>query len=310
MPDQLRSMEVFVKVLATGSFSAAGRALRLSQTMVTKHIAALEERIGTQLLRRTTQRVTPTEAGLRFGEACERILQEVKEAEALAASDRVAPQGTLRMSAPLSFGLRELTGLMPDYLRQNPQVTLDLDLNDRLVDIMNEGFDMAVRIGRLKDSSLKARRLAPCNLLLCAAPSYLAEFGVPARISDLSEHNCLGYTLSATLGSGEWFFGKNGEVPVRVSGNFRASSGDAVTNAAMQGLGIVYEPSFIVGDAVRSGELQVIELEAEPAQLSGVYAVWPATRHPSAKIRSMIDYLAECWGSTPPWDRDLPTPRV
>ncbi|KAA0972082.1 LysR family transcriptional regulator [Aureimonas fodinaquatilis] len=310
MPDQLRSMEVFVKVLATGSFSAAGRSLRLSQTMVTKHIAALEERIGAQLLRRTTQRVTPTEAGLRFGEACERILEEVREAEAMAASDRVEPRGTLRMSAPLSFGLRELTGLMPHYLRQNSQVTLDLDLNDRLVDIMDEGFDMAVRIGRLKESSLKARKLAPCHLLLCAAPAYLAEFGTPRRISDLSEHNCLGYTLSSTLGSGEWFFGQDGEVPVRISGNFRASSGDAVTTAAVQGLGIVYEPTFIVGDAIRSGHLQVIELEAKPAQLSGVYAVWPDTRHPSAKIRSMINYLVECWGSAPPWDRHLPTPLV
>lgn len=306
MPDQLRSMEVFARVVSAGSFSAAGRAMDMSQTMVTKHVAALERRLGVQLLRRTTQRVTPTEAGQRFAQSAERILEEVREAETLAAAETAEPQGTLRVSAPLSFGLREFSRVVPDYLSRHGKVRLDVDFNDRLVDILAEGFDMAIRIGRLKDSSLTARRLAPCNVLVCAAPSYIRQHGAPSKIAQLSQHNCLGYTLSSVTGAGSWAFGEDGDIPAKVSGNLTASSGDALVLAAISGLGIVYEPSFIVGDAVRDGQLVPIALDHPPVRLGGVHAVWPATRHPSAKMRAMIDHLVAAWGSTPPWDRDLP----
>ena len=255
MPDQLRSMEVFARVVSAGSFSAAGRALDMSQTMVTKHVAALERRLGVQLLRRTTQRVTPTEAGQRFAQSAERILEEIREAEALAAAETVEPQGTLRISAPLSFGLREFSRVVPAYLARHDKVRLDVDFNDRLVDILSEGFDMAIRIGRLKDSSLTARRLAPCNILVCAAPSYIERHGAPRSVAQLANHNCLGYTLSTVTRAGLWTFGDDGEVSVKVSGNLTASSGDALVLAAIAGLGLVYEPSFIVGDAVRKGQL-------------------------------------------------------
>lgn len=306
MPDQLRSMEVFARVVSAGSFSAAGRAMDMSQTMVTKHVAALERRLGVQLLRRTTQRVTPTEAGRRFAESAERILEEIREAEALAAAETVEPQGTLRISAPLSFGLREFSRVVPAYLSRHDKVRLDVDFNDRLVDILSEGFDMAIRIGRLKDSSLTARRLAPCNVLVCAAPSYIERHGAPRSVAQLADHNCLGYTLSTLTRAGLWTFGDDGDVPVKVTGNLTASSGDALVLAAVAGLGIVYEPSFIVGDAVRQGQLVPIALDHPPVRLGGVHAVWPATRHPSAKMRAMIDHLAAAWSGTPPWDRDLP----
>ncbi|WP_062228653.1 LysR family transcriptional regulator [Aureimonas frigidaquae] len=306
MPDQLRSMEVFAKVVTTGSFSAAGRAMNLSQTMVTKHIAALEARLGVQLLRRTTQRVTPTEAGQRYAQACERILEEVREADSIASADRVEPQGTLRLSAPLAFGLRELAAILPAYMARYPDVTLDVDYNDRFVDILSEGFDLAIRIGRLADSSLTARRLAPCRMMLCAAPSYIERHGAPQTLSALAAHNCLGYTLSATTGAGQWSFGRDGESVVKISGSLRATSGDALVAAAVAGIGLVYQPTFLVGDAVRSGALRALQLDRPCMHLNGVHAVWPATRHPSAKMRTMIDHLTSLWGARPPWDRDLP----
>nr|WP_209737359.1 LysR family transcriptional regulator [Aureimonas populi] len=305
MPDRLRSMEVFAKVAQLGSFSAAGRALGLSQTMVTKHVVALEERLGVQLLKRSTQRVTPTEAGARFRQSCERILEDVLDAEALAASDRADPRGLLRLSAPLSFGIREIAPILADHARAHRGVRVELGLNDRVVDILDEGWDLAIRIGRLKDSALKARRLAPCRIILCASPAYLAARGTPRRVAELSDHDCLGYTLSEMTGPEQWSFGRTGEVKVRISGPMRANNGDAVARAAMEGLGIVYQPSFIVGEALRRGALVPIALDHPPVQISEVHAVYPATRHPSAKVRTMIDFLAARWGPTPPWDRGL-----
>jgi len=182
MPDQLRSMEVFARVVSAGSFSAAGRALDMSQTMVTKHVAALERRLGVQLLRRTTQRVTPTEAGQRFAQSAERILEEIREAEALAAAETVEPQGTLRISAPLSFGLREFSRVVPAYLARHDKVRLDVDFNDRLVDILSEGFDMAIRIGPAEGFQPDGAAPGPLQhpRLRCAF-LYRAARGAPVR---------------------------------------------------------------------------------------------------------------------------------
>lgn len=296
-------MQVFAKVAALSSFSAAARALNLSQTMVTKHVAALEAELGVQLLRRTTHRVTATEAGARYAEACRRILDEIAEANALAAAARFEPTGTLRLSCPVSFGTRELAPVLPGYARAYPQVGIELGLNDRTVDLMEEGWDMAIRIGSLQDSSLKARKLAPCRMLVCAAPSYLAAHGKPEHIAELSQHNCLGYTLSPTVSADRWSFGRNGEHGVEISGILRANNGDALLAAAEEGLGLIYQPSFIVADALRAGRLVAVELDQPTVETSNVHAVYPATREPPAKIRTMIDHLAACWGPVPPWDR-------
>ncbi len=207
MLDRVTGMQVFSRAAALGSFSAAGRSLNLSQTMVTKHIGALEERLGVKLLHRSTRRLTLTEAGRAYLQACERILAEIEEAELSASLDRFEARGVLRLNVPLTFGFREIAPALPEFARLHPDVSVELGLNDRIVDLIEEGWDLAIRIARLKDSSLVARRLAPCRTVVCAAPAYLEERGTPLELDDLRRHNCLGYTLGASIGADHWAFG-------------------------------------------------------------------------------------------------------
>ena len=200
MLDRVTAMQIFTRVAALGSLSGAARALGISQTMATKHMAALEDRLGVKLLHRTTRRSTLTEAGRRYLESVERILADIDDAEATAAAERVEVKGTLRVNAPVSFGVREVAPLMADFARLYPALTVDLGLNDRVVDLVEEGWDVAVRIGRLHDQTMIARKLAPCRTLVAGSPGYLAERGTPRTMADLSAHNCLGYTLSTVLG--------------------------------------------------------------------------------------------------------------
>jgi DNA-binding transcriptional LysR family regulator len=301
-------MQIFVRVAALGSLSAAARSLGISQTMATKHVGAIEERLGVKLLHRTTRRLTLTEAGRRYLESAERILAEVEEAEATAAAERVEARGMLRVNAPLSFGFREVAPLLAEFSRLHPAVTVDLGLNDRFVDLIEEGWDIAVRIGRMRDSSMIARRIAPCRLAVCASPIYLAERGTPQTVADLSEHNCLGYTLSRSLGPDEWSFGPEGKVKVPVRGNLRANNGDSLVAAAVAGQGLIYEPTFVLSGELRAGRLVALSLDHPPLELPGVFAVYPADRHPPAKVRAFVDFLAQRFGSNPPWDRGLTLP--
>jgi DNA-binding transcriptional LysR family regulator len=195
MLDRLTSLEVFAKVAATGSLSAAGRAMAMSQTMVTKHIASLESRLGVKLFHRTTRRLSITEAGRNYLEATTRIVANLEAADSAIAADRFKPRGMLRLNAPVSFGARRLAPLLSEFVRRYPDVTIDLGLNDRIVDLAEEGWDLAIRIGSLTDSSLIARRIAPCRTIVCASPSYLLAHGTPRRVNDLVSHNCLGYAL-------------------------------------------------------------------------------------------------------------------
>lgn len=305
MPDRLIGMQVFARVAASGGFSAAARQLGLSQTMVTKHVAALEARLGTKLFHRSTRRIALTEAGRTYLDACERILLDIEEADALAARDRIEPRGTLRLNVPLSFGVREVAPALAEFARLHPAVSVDLGLSDRVVALVEEGWDMAVRIGRLADSSLVARRLAPCRTLVCAAPSYLAARGAPRAVADLAGHNCMGYTLSNVLGADRWVFGPEGEVPVPVSGDLRASNGDALVAAAIAGQGLVYLPTFLVGDAVRDGRLVATPLDHANFGGLDVHALWPSGRQPPAKVRAFVEFLARRFAPEPPWDRDL-----
>ncbi|MXQ10085.1 LysR family transcriptional regulator [Microvirga makkahensis] len=309
MLDRVTGMQIFVRVAALGSLSAAARALGISQTMATKHVGAIEERLGVKLLHRTTRRLTLTEAGRRYLGSAERILAEIEEAEATASAERVEVQGTLRVNAPLSFGYRELAPLMAEFSRLHPAVTVDLGLNDRFVDLIEEGWDMAVRIGWLRDSTMIARKIAPCRLVLCASPSYLSEQGIPQTVADLSRHNCLGYTLSRGVGPDEWAFGADGKVKVRVRGNLRANNGDALVAASMAGQGLIYQPTFLVSDALREGRLVALPLDHPPLELPGVFAMYPANRHPPAKVRAFVDFLVQRFGSNPPWDRGLKLPQ-
>jgi DNA-binding transcriptional LysR family regulator len=290
-----------------GSFSAAARAIGMSQSMATKHVDAIEDRLGARLFQRTTRRLTLTDAGQRYLEACERILGELEEAEAEAAADVAEPRGTLRLNMPLSFGYRQVVPALADFAEVYPQLTVDLGLNDRFVDLVEEGWDLAIRLGSLRDSALIARRLAPASMVLCGSPDYLERHGTPRAAADLAAHNCLGYTLPSAASAGRWLFGDDGSVAVAVTGNLRANNGDALRAAALAGQGLIYQPTFLVFEDLRAARLACVHLVEPPFQFGSVYAVYAPARHVPAKVRSLIDFLARRWAGTPPWDAGLPT---
>ncbi|MFA5683663.1 MAG: LysR family transcriptional regulator [Lysobacteraceae bacterium] len=293
--DRITSMRVFVRAASDGSLSAAARHLGMSPAMATKHVNALEARLGVKLFHRSTRRLTLTEAGSDYLDACLRILPEIDEAEAAAASQRVKASGLLRMNVPLSFGRCFVAPLMPEFCRRHPEVAVELGLSDAELDIIAGSWDLAIRIGRLDDSPLQARRLGDSEMKVCAAPAYLDQRGVPRRVAELVQHNCLGYTLSRTQGRQHWAFGVDGEVRVPVSGNLMANNGDALLAAALHGQGIIYQPQFIVADALASGELLALDLDKPPVALGGIHVLYPPDRRPPAKVRVMIDYLVEAF---------------
>jgi DNA-binding transcriptional LysR family regulator len=305
MLDRLMGLEVFAKVAGAGSLSAAARAIGMSQTMVTKHIAALEARLGIKLFHRSTRRLSITEAGRSYLEASERILADLDAAEAAVAADRVEPRGLLRLNAPVAFGTRQIAPLLSEFALRHPLVTVELGLNDRLVDLADEGWDLAIRIGSLSDSSLIARRIAACRTVVCVAPSYLAARGRPRTVSSLAEHNCLGYTLSRVTGVDRWAFGAREEITVPVSGNLRANNGEALRTAAIAGQGLAYLPTFIVADDLRAGTLVALDLDQPTVEFGGIYAVFLPDRHPAAKVRAFIDFIANRFAPEPPWDKKL-----
>lgn len=298
MLDRITGMRIFVRAVGAGSLSAAGRHLGISPAMATKHVDALEAHLGVKLLHRTTRRLSLTEAGSDYLEACLRILPEIEEAEASAASQRVEARGLLRMNVPLTFGSRYIAPLVPAFSQRHPAVRVELGLNDSQVDLIDGGWDMAVRIGRLADSTLQARRLADCPLVVCAAPAYLDERGVPRKVADLAQHNCLSYTLSQ---SKDWAFGRDGNARVTVSGDLLANNGSALVAAAVGGQGIIYQPQFIVAGALRRGELVVLELDKPAMDVGGIHLLYPPDRRPPAKVRVMADYLIESFKDEVPW---------
>ncbi|AFN77986.1 LysR family transcriptional regulator [Stutzerimonas stutzeri DSM 10701] len=298
MLDRITGMRIFVRAVSAGSLSAAGRHLGISPAMATKHVDALEAHLGVKLLHRTTRRLSLTEAGSDYLEACLRILPEIEEAEASAASQRVEARGLLRMNVPLTFGSRYIAPLVPAFSQRHPAVRVELGLNDSQVDLIDGGWDMAVRIGRLADSTLQARRLADCPLVVCAAPAYLDERGVPRKVADLAQHNCLSYTLSQ---SKDWAFGRDGNARVTVSGDLLANNGSALVAAAVGGQGIIYQPQFIVAGALRRGELVVLELDKPAMDVGGIHLLYPPDRRPPAKVRVMADYLIESFKDEVPW---------
>lgn len=271
--DQLTSMRVFALTAQAGTLSGAARILDMSPAMATKHVGALEARLGVKLLHRTTRKLVLTEAGQAYLEAVQRILAELDEADAAATAQRTLATGLLRLNTPLAWGVRHLAPLMPAFSRAHPAVTVELGMTDAAVNLVDERWDMAVRIGALHDDSLQARRLGGCRVVLCAAPAYLDEHGVPRTVADLAQHNCLSYTLSSTNTPSEWRFGADGSVRQPVRGNLRANSGEALLTIALGGLGLVYEPDFIVGDALARGALQALTLDHPPHDLGGIHAV-------------------------------------
>lgn len=299
--DRLAAMEAFVRVAEARSFSEAARRLRSSKSVVSRQVSALEAELGARLFHRTTRSLTLTEAGQGYYDKAARILADIDEANQSVSQLQAAPRGRLRVNAPMSFGFLHLAPAIPDFLARYPEVEVDMTMNDRFVDLVDEGFDVAVRIARLADSSLVARKLAPARRVVCASPAYLEAHGVPQSPDDLKDHECLCYTNVAL--SDEWrFTGPDGRPwPVEVKGRLRANNGDALRAAALKGLGVINQPSFIVGGDLQSGTLVSVLTEFTP-QESAVHAVYPHSRHLSPKVRAFVDFLADRFGPRPYWD--------
>jgi len=298
----LTDIAIFVKVVELSSFTAAADALEMSQPVVSKSVTRLEEKLGARLLNRTTRRLSLTEAGAELYRRSVKALEEIENAELEVARFQTEPRGTLRVSAPMSFSILHLGAAIQPFLDRNPGVTLELNLDDRQVDLVEEGFDLAIRIARLQESSLVARKIAPCRAVLCAAPSYLAKRGTPMQPEDLIEHNCLVYSL--TSNAREWrFTDAGGELHVvPINGSIHSNSGLVNRAAAIAGVGIVQLPTFYIGDQLRSGELKPILCQFTPPEI-GVYAVYPERRNLTPKVRAFIDFLAATFGPEPPWEK-------
>jgi DNA-binding transcriptional LysR family regulator len=300
--DRMASMAVFTKVVGTGSFSAAAREMKLSQASVTKQIQELEGWLGARLLNRTTRRLSLTEAGDGFYERCMRILDAVEEARSAAGALQTVPRGRLRINAPVSFGLLHLAPVVTEFLKLYPEVSVEMLVNDRVVDLLEGKFDVGVRIGRLRDSSLIARRIAPIRLAVCAAPEYLARHGVPRTPDDLASHNCLEYTYFESRGEWRLLDPAGKEIVVPVSGQYLANNADVLRCTAIAGGGIILVPTFLVGEDLRSGRLTRLLPDYPPPE-QALYALYPPGRHLSAKVRSFVDCLVAHFGGVPAWDR-------
>ena len=300
--DRFLQLAALVRTVDRGSQAAAARELGVTAAMVGRYIQALEDRLGTRLLNRTTARQSLTEAGAAFYARAQGILEQMEEAETSAADRQAEPRGTLRVNAPMSFGTRHLAAAIAGFRRDNPRLRVELVLNDRVVDLVEEGYDVAVRIGRLAESGLIARRLSSCRLVVCASPGYLGRCGWPASPADLPGHDCLVYSYSSD-GDIWRFHGEHGEREVRVSGSLVANNGDALMAAALADQGIVLQPSFIVGEALRDGRLLPVLPGWRLADFN-IYAVYPSARHLSPKVRRFVDYLAARFRDPPPWEGD------
>ncbi len=298
--DRFVTLETFVTVARAGSFARAAEKLGISRAMVSKHVQALEKRLAMQLIHRTTRQFSVTEAGRVFQARAERILAELEEAEGHATRETDQPRGTLRITAPVSFAVSHVAPALAEFLLRHPDLRADLSLNDRVVDVVEEGFDLAIRVGRLTDSTLIARKLAPARMAVIASPAYLERHGRPAKPADLADHNCLGYAYAATRD--EWrFSGPQGAVNVAVQGTLRANNGDALREAALAGLGITLLPTFLCGDDIRNRRVICLLEEWRPQEIF-VHAVYPPGRPVAAKVRLFIDFLAARFGPEPPWD--------
>ncbi|PKU26488.1 LysR family transcriptional regulator [Telmatospirillum siberiense] len=299
--DRLDSMEAFVRVADSHSFSEAARRLGLSKSVVSRQVSALESQLGARLFHRTTRSLSLTEIGQAYYERCARILAEIEEANLSVSSLQAAPRGKLRINAPMSFGVLHLAPLLPAFLARYPQIDIDMAMNDRFVSLVDEGFDVAVRIGKLEDSSLIARYLAPARRVVCASPAYLEQYGTPLTPNDLDGHCCLTYSNRTT--PEEWPFHtlEGQRWAVEVHGRLRVDNGDALREAALGGVGIVTLPSFIVGRDLQAGSLVPLLSEYIPQDLA-IHAVYPHNRHLSPKVRAFVDFLVEHIGSRPYWD--------
>ncbi|MFE0753811.1 LysR family transcriptional regulator [Inquilinus sp. NPDC058860] len=296
------AMIVFAQVVDSRSFSAAAARLGLSKSAVSKQIAKLEDRLGARLLNRTTRTLSPTDAGQDFYERCIRVAREVEEAERAITHLSAEPRGLLRLNAPASFGREYVAPLVPEMLARWPELRIEALFEDRFVDVVAEGFDLVIRITRLQDSSLVARRLASCRRLVCAAPVYLERHGVPQVPADLARHDCVLYSYATD--QNEWeFVGPDGRVEtVRVDGRLHANSAEVTLAALRAGTCVALSPDFIVGPDLAAGRLVPL-LTGYENPFGAIYAVWPHNRNLAPKVRAVVDFLVERFAKEPIWER-------
>ena len=294
----LQQLSSFLAVVRAGSFVGAADATGLSKAAVSRHVAELEAHLGVRLLHRTTRRLSLSEDGQRFHERAVELVAQLQELEAETASTGGEASGLLRINAPLSFGNLHLAPLWPAFLEANPRLAIDVTLNDRVVDLVEEGYDAAVRITNRLDPSLVSRRLATTRVVLCASPAYLAAHGTPAHPRELAAHQVFAYSYAA--GGDDWTFrGPDGDVTVRVAPRIRTNSGDTCRTVALQHQGIVLQPDFIVGADLARGTLVELMPEYRSNEL-GVHVVYATRKHLPMKTRRLIDHLVEAFAS-PRW---------
>lgn len=306
--DRLKQIETFTAVATKGSLTAAARAEGVAPAVIGRRVDSLEERLGVKLLLRTTRRITLTHEGSAFLEDCQRLLADLANAEASVSAGGVKASGHLRVTAPAGFGRRHVAPLVPRFLAQHPDVSVSLNLSDRVVDIVNEGFDCAVRVGDLGDSSLISVRLADNRRLCVASPTYLQRAGVPQSPSDLSRHECLTLSSEASQTRG-WAFVIDGQLThLRPSGRVDCSDGQVLHDWCLAGLGVAWRSTWEVEDEVRDGRLQAV-LQDFAAPPNGIYAVFPQRKHLPLRVRLWIDFIKHSFGDPAYWHAGEPTPR-
>lgn len=301
--DRFEDLQAFVAVVDTGSFTAAADRLDSTKSAVSRRVSGLEQRLGVQLLRRTTRRLNLTETGRSFYQRGTRILADLDEAESAVAQAHGELRGRLRVALPVSFGIRHMGKPIAEFRRRHPGVEFDLELNDRKIDLLEEDIDVAIRIGRLVDSTLIARRLFEARTVVCGSPDYFDRHGKPEAPQDLLDHQCLIYSNLADPTRWVCHDTRGKRVQVDLNAALSASSGDFLHTVALQSLGIAMLPTFVAGPAISNGQLTAILTNYQWPR-STAYAVYPPTRHLSYRVRQFIDFLADYFPDPPPWDHD------
>ncbi|HKU47871.1 MAG TPA: LysR family transcriptional regulator [Burkholderiales bacterium] len=298
--DRFGAIQVFAQVVESGSFAKAAERLGLSTSATSRHVAELEGHLQTRLLNRTTRRVSLTESGRAFYERAVQLLADLDEAEQEAARAAVVPRGTIRLTTSVNFGVRHLAPAIAEFLAQHAEVRFDVSLSDRIVDLVEEGFDLAVRIGAAGADNLVARKLGETRLVPCASPLYLSAHPAPQTPEELAGHNCFTYEYLAPRNVWRFRDASGNERAVRIAGTLHSNNGDLLAEVAARGAGIVFEPAFIVGPDVRAGRLVPLLQDFTPPPVP-IYAVYPSRKHLSAKVRRFVEFLMERFAQGQDW---------
>lgn len=301
--NHFENLRTFITVAEVGSITMAAEKLYIAKSAVSRRLSELENHLGVQLFHRSTRSISLTDEGKQFYERSRSILNDLDEAEQQVKSARLKLQGRFRLAAPLSFGLLHLTPLLNEFMSEHPNIRFDIDFNDREVDIINEGFDLVLRIGELSDSNLMSRTLAPIHVMMCASPDYLEKYGVPTRIEALQQHQFLQYSLVPASKILNGTDADGNKHAVRMPVVLTSNNGDHLAQAAMAGKGIALLPTFITYQALKAGQLKIILDDYDWAGKMKLHAIYPQTRHLSKRVRALIDFLHERFADEPYWDQ-------